>query len=85
MYGFTGISPLYSGCGLMFSVSTYADVLGLTFTSDRYMMPEPAVMRDCLDEAVRAVERALKSSKRGSRGAAKKSKSTRIRSKRAAT
>ena len=85
MYGFTSISPLYSGCGLMFSVSTYADVLGLTFTSDRYMMPEPAVMRDCLDEAVRAVERALKSSKRGSRGAAKKSKSTRIRSKRAAT
>ena len=31
LHGFTSISPLYSGCGLMFSASTYADTVGLTF------------------------------------------------------
>jgi WS/DGAT/MGAT family acyltransferase len=55
LHGFTTISPLYSGCGLMFSASTYADTVGLAFTSDRHMMPDPEVMRDCLDEAMAAV------------------------------
>ncbi len=50
--GFTSISPLYSGCGLMFTASTYCDRIGLTFTSDRDMMPDPEAMRACLDEAV---------------------------------
>jgi WS/DGAT/MGAT family acyltransferase len=54
--GFTGISPLYSGCGLMFNASTYCDTLGLTFTSDRSMMPDPEFMRECLDRAVAEVE-----------------------------
>ncbi len=58
--GFTSISPLYSGCGLMFCASTYADQFGLTFTSDRDMMPDPEFMRRCLDEAVRGVESYLK-------------------------
>lgn len=53
--GFTSISPLYSGCGLMFCASTYADTVGLTFTSDRHMMPDPGAMRECLDEAVAGV------------------------------
>lgn len=57
VHGFTSISPLYSGCGLMFSASTYADTVGLTFTSDRNMMPDPEIMRECLDEAVAAVAR----------------------------
>jgi len=57
LHGFTSISPLYSGCGLMFSASSYADNVGLTFTSDRHMMPDPEVMRECLDEAVAAVAR----------------------------
>jgi WS/DGAT/MGAT family acyltransferase len=55
LHGFTSISPLYSGCGLMFSASTYADTMGLTFTSDRDMMPDPGTMRECLDEAIAAV------------------------------
>ena len=59
LLGFTGISPLYSGCGLMFSASTYCDTVGLTFTSGRNMMPDPEEMRACLDEAVRRVERYL--------------------------
>ena len=53
--GFTSISPLYSGCGLMFAASTYANTVGLTFTSDRDMMPDPQFMRECLDQAVDAV------------------------------
>ena len=57
--GFSSISPLYSGCGLMFTASTYADTVGLTFTSDRDMMPDPQLMRECLDEAVNSIENFL--------------------------
>jgi diacylglycerol O-acyltransferase len=52
---FTGIPPLYSGCGLMFTVSTYEDKIGITFTSDRDMLPDPRQMRQCIDEAVAAI------------------------------
>ena len=81
LHGFTSISPLYSGCGLMFSASTYADTVGLTFTSDRLMMPDPEVMRECLDEAVAAVAQ-LKvgkpaRAKRAGKQAAKKRRTTR--------
>ena len=55
--GFAGISPLYSGCGLMFSASTYCDRVGITFTSDRTMMPDPELMRGCLDEAMSGLQR----------------------------
>jgi diacylglycerol O-acyltransferase len=58
--GFTSIPPLYSGCGLMFCASTYADTFGLTFTSDREMMPDPELMRACLDETVQGVQTYLK-------------------------
>ncbi len=58
--GFSSISPLYNGCGLMFSASTYADTIGLTFTSDRDMMPDPEFMRACLDETVADVRGYLK-------------------------
>ena len=55
LYAFASISPLYSGCGLMFSASTYGDRLGLTFTADRNMMPDPESMRACIVEAMEAV------------------------------
>jgi hypothetical protein len=64
---FTSISPLYSGCSLMFSASTYAGTVGLTFTSDRHMMPDPEFMRECLDQAVSQVESYLKSKKQKSK------------------
>ena len=64
LHGFTGISPLYSGCGLMFSASTHADNVGLTFTSDRNMLPDPEMMRTCLDETIADVASYLKSLKR---------------------
>ena len=88
--GFTGISPLYSGCGLNFSASTHVDKIGLTFTSDRNMMPDPEVMRQCLDETVGELESYLKSRKRRPRPAARKpaatdSKRDRARTKMAAT
>lgn len=57
--GLTGISPLYSGCGLMFSASTYDDNVGITFTSDCEMMPDPEFMRACLDDAVKRVKEYL--------------------------
>ena len=31
LLGFTSVTPFYSGCGLMFTASTYGDRLGLTF------------------------------------------------------
>ena len=64
--GFTGISPLYSGCGLNFSASTYHDTMGLAFTSDRTMMPDPEFMRECLDKAMDQLQRYLKTKARGS-------------------
>jgi len=64
LHGFTGISPLYSGCGLMFSASTHADNIGLTFTSDRNMLPDPEIMRACLDETIGELDSYLKSLKR---------------------
>lgn len=63
LIGFTGIAPLYSGCGLMFTASTYCQRVGLTFVSDRSMMPDPREMRRCMDEAVAAVEHYLNQSK----------------------
>ncbi len=60
LHGLTSISPLYSGCGLMFSATSYCDQIGLTFTSDRDLMPEPRVMRDCIDEAVMQLKKQLK-------------------------
>jgi diacylglycerol O-acyltransferase len=49
--GFNSISPLYSGCGLMFTAATYCDRMNLSFTSDRTMLPDPQSMRDCMEEA----------------------------------
>jgi hypothetical protein len=74
LHGFTSISPLYSGCGLMFSASSYADTVGLTFTSDRNMMPDPETMRECLDEAIAAVAKLKTTRKAPGRAAAKKRK-----------
>jgi WS/DGAT/MGAT family acyltransferase len=51
LFALANISPLYSGCGLMFSASTYDTRIGLTFTADRSMMPDPQLMRLCLGEA----------------------------------
>jgi diacylglycerol O-acyltransferase len=59
LFGFTGIPPVYNGCGLMFTASTYGDKLSLTFTSDRDMLPDPHRMRQCLDDAVLGIERYL--------------------------
>ena len=65
LLGFSGISPLYSGCGLMFSASTYCDRVGITFTSDRGMMPDPEQMRNCLDDAVTALDQYLNGQRPG--------------------
>ena len=59
LHGLTSISPLYSGCGLMFNATSYCEQIGLTFTSDRDLMPEPLVMRNCIAEAVTQVTKQL--------------------------
>lgn len=59
LIGFTGIPPLFSGCGLMFTTSFYCDRVGITFVSDSSMLPDSRVMRRCLDEAVHKVEQYL--------------------------
>ncbi len=64
LYTFASISPLYSGCGLMFSASTYCDRIGLTFTSDRTMLPAPELMRDFLISALETAQSQLQSSPR---------------------
>jgi len=56
LLGFTGIPPLYSGCGLMFTATTYCDQVGLTFVSDKNKVPDPRLLRRCLDVAVGQVE-----------------------------
>lgn len=56
----TGISPLYSGCGLMFTGSCYNDVVGITFTSDQSMVPDPEFMRQCIDDSVKQLDTYLK-------------------------
>jgi hypothetical protein len=63
----------------MFSASTYADTVGLTFTSDRNMMPDPDIMRECLDEAVAAVAKLKRTRSAPKRAAAKKKKAARPR------
>ena len=78
LHGFSSISPLYSGCGLMFAASTYADTVGLTFTSDRNMMPDPETMRECLDEAVAAVAKLKRTGPAPKRPAGKKTKSRQV-------
>ena len=82
LHGFTSISPLYSGCGLMFAASTYRDTVGLTFTSDRLMMPDPEIMRECLDQSIEQLGSYLATKKGGAKRPAgprksrRKSKST---------
>ena len=77
--GFTSISPLYSGCGLMFCASTYADTFGLTFTSDRDMMPDPESMRACLDQAVEDMEAYLKTKNKPAAKSKKRRKQNRAK------
>ncbi len=64
LYTFASISPLYSGCGLMFSASTYCDRIGLTFTSDRTMLPAPELMLEFLNTAIETAQAQLHSSPR---------------------
>ena len=85
LQGFTSISPLYSGCGLMFAASTYRDSVGLTFTSDRLMMPDPEIMRECLDQSLDNLRLYLASKKRDGVRSTGKGKSTGTAKSRAAT
>lgn len=55
LHAFTTISPLFSGCGLMFSACTYGESVSLSFTSDRDMLPDPKTLHECIDEVVELI------------------------------
>jgi diacylglycerol O-acyltransferase len=58
----TSVSPLYKGCGLMYSASQYGDQIAISFTSGRKMLPDPAKLAACLDDTMKAIDRLLANS-----------------------
>ena len=50
--GLTSVSPLYRGCGLMYSASEYGDQIAISFTSGREMLPDPEKLMACLESTI---------------------------------
>jgi WS/DGAT/MGAT family acyltransferase len=67
--GLTSVSPLYKGCGLMYSASQYGDKIAISFTSGRNILPDPEKLVACLDEAMAKI-RDLASTSRSTRSSA---------------
>ena len=55
MSGLTSVSPLYKGCGLMYSASLYEDKLAISFTSGRDILPDPENLVACLDKVMKEI------------------------------
>lgn len=53
--GLTSVSPLYRGCGLMYSASEYGDQVAISFTSGREMLPDPEKLMACLESTIREI------------------------------
>ncbi len=53
--GLTSVSPLYKGCGLMYSASMYGEEISIAFTSGREILPDPENLVACLDEVMERV------------------------------
>jgi diacylglycerol O-acyltransferase len=54
--GLTSVSPLYKGCGLMYSASQYGDKIALSFTSGRDILPDPENLMACLRETMEQID-----------------------------
>jgi diacylglycerol O-acyltransferase / wax synthase len=52
----TSVSPMYKGCGLMYSASQYAGKVAVSFTSGRDILPDPEKLRAALEETVLKIE-----------------------------
>ncbi len=50
--GLTSVSPLYKGCGLMYSATRYGESVAISFTSGRDILPDPKNLVSCLDAAM---------------------------------
>lgn len=46
-----GLGPIMDGMGLIHPVFSYLDTITISFTSDRAMIPDPAVYADCLERS----------------------------------
>ena len=46
-----GMAPFNHGMGLIHAVGSYVDMLGISFTADRKMMPDPAFYAECLRQS----------------------------------
>jgi diacylglycerol O-acyltransferase len=54
--GLTSVSPLYRGCGLMYSASQYGDKIAVSFTSSRDILPDPQNLMACLHETMEQID-----------------------------
>jgi diacylglycerol O-acyltransferase len=54
--GLTSVSPLYRGCGLMYSASQYGDKIAVSFTSSRDILPDPQSLMACLHETMEQID-----------------------------
>lgn len=48
----SGVAPIADGTGLVNAVGHYGDLMPISFTADREMMPDPDFYTECLDLAV---------------------------------
>jgi len=55
MNALTSVSPLYRGCGLMYSASLYENKLAISFTSGRDILPDPGNLVAALDETMKQI------------------------------
>ncbi len=60
--GLTTVSPLYKGCGLMYSASLYKDQLAISFTSGRDILPDPENLVACLNDVMKQIVRCSRQS-----------------------
>lgn len=62
MSGLTSVSPLYKGCGLMYSASLYEDKIAISFTSGRDILPDPENLVAALNEVMKQIVRCSRQS-----------------------
>jgi diacylglycerol O-acyltransferase / wax synthase len=46
-----GMGPVFDGMGLINTIYSYGDVIAISFTSDRDMLPDPAFYSQCLQDS----------------------------------
>jgi WS/DGAT/MGAT family acyltransferase len=52
----TGMAPVVDGMGLITAITSYQDLLVVSFTADREMMPDPSFFATCIEESFADLE-----------------------------